>query len=118
MSLGGVLLPLTTPFDPAGGAVAPIHFRENLRAYLETGVHGFVVAGSTGEAPLLDEGEVVQLVEWARDVVPPERTLLAGTGAESTRATIRACASGPAGHACRCEKTTTPCGQARFGHYI
>jgi len=88
--LEGVFLPVTTPFDRATGEIAPISFRDNLRAWLDTGVHGFVVAGSTGEAPLLDEGEVVQLVEWARDIVPAENTLIAGTGAESTRATVRA----------------------------
>jgi 4-hydroxy-2-oxoglutarate aldolase len=86
----GVFFPVTTPFDPKTGEVAPVSFRENLRAWLEAGAHGLVVAGSTGEAPLLDESEIVQLVEWARDIVPPERTLIAGTGAESTRATIRA----------------------------
>lgn len=90
MTLAGVLLPVTTPFDPASGTIAPVHFRNNLRAYVKTGVHGFVVAGSTGEAPLLDEDEIIRLVEWARDIVPPELTLLAGTGAESTRATVRA----------------------------
>lgn len=89
MTLEGVLLPVTTPFDRASGEVAPVHFRDNLRAYVAQGIHGVVVAGSTGEAPLLDEEEVVRLVEWARDIVPPELTLVAGTGAESTRATIR-----------------------------
>jgi len=83
-------LPVTTPFDSATGEIAPISFRDNLRAWLDTGVHGFVVAGSTGEAPLLDESELVQLVEWARDIVPAENTLIAGTGAESTRAAVRA----------------------------
>ena len=90
MKLEGVLLPVTTPFDKSTGEIAPVSFRENLRAWLDSGVHGFVVAGSTGEAPLLDESEIVQLVEWAHDVVPPERILIAGTGAESTRATVRA----------------------------
>ncbi len=90
MKLEGVILPVTTPFDAATGEIAPVSFRENMRAWLAAGVHGFVVGGSTGEAPLLDEREVIQLVEWARDVVPPERTLIAGTGAESTRATVRA----------------------------
>ncbi|UCF19011.1 MAG: dihydrodipicolinate synthase family protein [Gemmatimonadota bacterium] len=89
MKLEGVLLPVTTPFDGATGEIAPVHFRDNLRAWMKEGVHGFVIAGSTGEAPLLDEAEVVQLVEWARDVVPPELLLVAGTGAESTRASIR-----------------------------
>ncbi len=90
MRLEGVLLPVTTPFDPVTGDVAPISFRENLRTWVDAGVQGIVVAGSTGEAPLLDEREIVQLVEWARDIVPPERLLIAGTGAESTRATVRA----------------------------
>jgi 4-hydroxy-2-oxoglutarate aldolase len=80
---------VTTPFDGATGAIAPVSFRDNMRAWLEAGVHGFVIAGSTGEAPLLDEAEIVQLVEWARDVVPPERTVIAGTGAEATRAVAR-----------------------------
>lgn len=90
MNLEGVILPVTTPFDETTGAVAPVSFRDNLRAWLRVGPHGFVIAGSTGEAPLLDESEVVQMVEWARDIVPPEKILIAGTGAESTRATVRA----------------------------
>jgi 4-hydroxy-2-oxoglutarate aldolase len=89
LNLEGVITPVTTPFDRRTGEIAPISFRDNLRAWLAAGVHGVVVAGSTGEAPLLDEGEIVQLVEWARDVVPPERTVIAGAGAESTRAVIR-----------------------------
>ncbi len=90
MKLEGVILPVTTPFDEVTGEVAPISFRDNLRAWLGAGVHGFVVAGSTGEAPLLDDDEIVRLVEWARDIVPPERIVIAGSGAESTRATVRA----------------------------
>jgi 4-hydroxy-2-oxoglutarate aldolase len=90
LKLEGVILPATTPFDDATGEVAPVSFRDNLRGWLRAGVHGFVIAGSTGEAPLLDEGEVVQMVEWARDIVPPEKILIAGTGAESTRRTVRA----------------------------
>ncbi|MFQ5551601.1 MAG: dihydrodipicolinate synthase family protein, partial [Gemmatimonadales bacterium] len=89
MILKGVILPVTTPFDTATGDIAPVSFRDNLRAYLSKGVSGFVIAGSTGEAPLLDSEEIVRLVEWARDIVPPERLLIAGAGAESTRASVR-----------------------------
>lgn len=89
MKLEGVILPVTTPYDGETGELAPVSFRENLRSYLEAGVHGFVIGGSTGEAPLLDDEEVVQLVRWARDIVPPERLLIAGAGRESVRATIR-----------------------------
>jgi 4-hydroxy-2-oxoglutarate aldolase len=48
-----------------------------------------VVAGSTGEAALLDEGERATLVAAARATLPPDRLVIAGTGAESTRTAIR-----------------------------
>ena len=87
----GLLVPITTPFDDATGDVAPVPLRSNARALLDAGVSGIVVAGSTGEAPLLSEAETRQLVEWLRDVVPPDRCLVAGTGRESTRAAVAAC---------------------------
>lgn len=87
----GLLVPLTTPFDPATGDVAPVPLRSNARALLEAGVTGFVAAGSTGEAPLLGEDEARKVVGWLRDVVPDDRWLIAGTGRESTRATVAAC---------------------------
>lgn len=49
-----------------------------------------MVAGSTGEAPLLDDDERVLLLELARSAVPGA-TVIAGAGAESTRAVIRRC---------------------------
>ena len=91
MKLEGVILPVTTPFDGETGELAPVSFRENLRKWLSAGVSGFVVAGSTGEAALVDEDEIVQLLGWARDIVPPDRLLIAGAGRESTRATVRLC---------------------------
>lgn len=87
----GLLVPLTTPFDPATGEVAPVHLRENARALLREGVAGLVAAGSTGEGPLLSDEEFRRVVGWLRDVVPDDRWLVAGTGRESTRATVMAC---------------------------
>jgi 4-hydroxy-2-oxoglutarate aldolase len=52
------------------------------------GLSGIVVAGSTGEAPLLDPDEQRQLVGWAREALTDGAWLIAGTGAESTRQTI------------------------------
>ena len=88
-ALAGVLAPLTTPFDPESGDVAPVPLRQQARDLLAAGLDGVVVAGSTGEAALLDEAEKVRAVEWLRDVVPEDRWLVAGTGAESTRAAMR-----------------------------
>ena len=50
-----------------------------------------MVGGSTGEAPLLDENERAAILEGARDLISDDRLWVAGTGAESTRATIRRC---------------------------
>ncbi len=84
-------MPVTTPFDPTTGDVAPVHLRDNARAVLAAGAAGIVAAGSTGEASLLSEAEFRQVVAWMRDVVPDGRWLVAGSGRESTRATIEAC---------------------------
>jgi 4-hydroxy-2-oxoglutarate aldolase len=52
---------------------------------------GALVLGSNAEAGLLDEAEADAIVETARAEVPHERTLIVGTGRESTRATMDAC---------------------------
>lgn len=97
-TLGGVLAPVVTPFDGASGDLAPDALARNIQAHLRAGLSGIVVAGSTGEAALLDEGERARLVELARPHVPSERWLIAGTGAESTRAAVRqACAAAARG---------------------
>ena len=85
--LDGILAPVVTPFDAAGG-LDEAAFTGNIRAHLAVGLHGIVVAGSTGEAALLDEEERSRLVELGREATPTERTLLVGTGGESTRSVI------------------------------
>ncbi len=87
IALDGVLGPVVTPFD-ASGAVDERAFTANVQAHLAAGLDGVVVAGSTGEAALLDEDERATLVTLARAACPADRTLLVGTGAESTRAVM------------------------------
>ncbi|MBT8489240.1 MAG: dihydrodipicolinate synthase family protein [Gemmatimonadetes bacterium] len=89
VNLRGSFLPVTTPFDPVTGDVDVVAFRANLRRWFEYPVHGILIAGSTGESVFLDEAERVTLIEAAADVVPPDRVIIAGTGTESTRHTIR-----------------------------
>jgi 4-hydroxy-2-oxoglutarate aldolase len=85
------LVPITTPFDVATGDVAPVSLRDNARQLLASGASGLVAAGSTGEAALLSDEESNHIIEWLRDVVDDEQWLIAGTGRESTRATVEAC---------------------------
>ena len=83
----GIFAPLTTPFTP-GGELDRAGFEKNVQAHMSAGLAGVVVTGSTGEAPLLDERERDSLTEWARPLVPSGRLVIAGIGAESTRATV------------------------------
>lgn len=87
--LQGVIVPVTTPFDQVTGEAAPINFRENLRKWIAEPIDGILLFGSTGEGALLDDNEKQRLTGFARSVVPAGFPLLAGVGADSTRATIR-----------------------------
>jgi len=86
--LVGVFAPITTPFDIASGDIAPQQLKDNVARLFAAGLDGIVVAGSTGEAPLLDPEEQRRAVAWTRAVTPEAKWLIAGTGAESTRQAI------------------------------
>ena len=85
--LSGIMVPAVTPFT-ATGELDRTAFSANLRAHLSVGMSGILVAGSSGEAALLDDTERGTLIGWARDLVPADKWLLAGIGGESTRQTI------------------------------
>ena len=89
MNLSGVFPPIATPFD-ANGNVDAHAIRLNVARWIPSGVRGIVALGSNGEAPLLDEKESDVVIASARDEVPRDRLLIAGTGRESTRGTIDA----------------------------
>ena len=87
---GGVMGPMVTPFH-ADESLDLEGFTFNVRAHIAAGLDGVLVAGSTGEAALLTDDERRILIEAARPLVPQDRILLAGTGAESTRQCIARC---------------------------
>lgn len=90
MTLTGVYAPVPTPFNHED-QVDIGRIRAAFGRWLKTRLNGFVVLGTNGEAGLLDEDESDLVIETVRALVPRERTLIAGTGRESTQATIRAC---------------------------
>jgi 4-hydroxy-2-oxoglutarate aldolase len=87
MNLHGIFPPLTTPFAP-DGSVALARLRENVARYNRIGLAGYVVNGSTSESVLLRWEEVYSLWETVKQAAAPGKTLIAGTGAESTPETI------------------------------
>ena len=84
----GLCPPIATPF--LNDEFSPHRFSENIARWNEQPLDGYVVLGSNGEAPLLDDAERAAVIREARRVVPASRHLIAGAGRQSTRATIRA----------------------------
>lgn len=87
--LQGVFAPVITTFYPQSGELDVASFAANIRAHVVAGLHGIVVSGSTGEAALLDADERAAMVDVAREMVPDDKMLIVGTGAESTRTCLQ-----------------------------
>ncbi len=88
MKLTAVFPPMATPLQDDSVDAAAI--ASNVRRWVDAGVGGVVALGSNGEAPLLDEDESDRVIAATREALPRDRTLIAGVGRESTRATIAA----------------------------
>ncbi len=86
--LTGVFGPVVSTFYAETGELDVPSFAANARAHMAAGLQGLVVAGSTGEAALLDAAERSALVDAAREMVPRDKWLIIGTGAESTRSCL------------------------------
>src|SRR5688572_13156881 len=89
MNLNGVFAPVPTPFDE-DDRLDGARLKAAFARWTEGPLAGFVVLGSNGEAALMDEDESDRAIATAREAVPRGLTLLAGTGRESTRATVAA----------------------------
>jgi 4-hydroxy-2-oxoglutarate aldolase len=87
ISLSGVFPPITTPFD-AEGNVAYDALVENLERWNQYDLAGYIVLGSNGEAVYLTEDEKRRVWEIARQAIPADKLMIAGTGLEATCQTI------------------------------
>jgi 4-hydroxy-2-oxoglutarate aldolase len=88
MTLASVFPPMATPFT--NGEVDVQAIRSNVERWMRAGLGGVVALGTNGEAALLDEEEADRVLETVREAVPAGRLVIAGTGRESTRATVAA----------------------------
>ncbi len=82
-TLRGVIPPVPTPFTESGEL--DVSALQNLIAALEPRVDGFLILGSNGEAVFLSEAERRTVLEAAREVIPKNKPMIAGTGGETTR---------------------------------
>jgi 4-hydroxy-tetrahydrodipicolinate synthase len=80
----GVFVPVVTPFTKSYEFDEKA-CREIIELLIQDGVHGIIVAGSTGEWFTMDDSERKRLFEVAKDQVKGRVTLLGGTSAIATR---------------------------------
>jgi len=88
MKLHGIFPATATPFDH-NGDLYKVKVQHNIEKWNRTGLAGYLVTGSTGETPYLTAEEKIQLWEWVAQYAAPNKILLAGSGAESVRESVR-----------------------------
>ena len=87
-SFEGIWLPLITPFRD--GVVDLAAARPLVRHYLDAGIHGLVVCGTTGEAATLSADEKLQWLDAVLDAADGRCPVAMGTGGNDTAAVLRA----------------------------
>ena len=87
MKLTGVMPPITTPFQ--NGKLALDKLKYNFKKWNQTGLSGYLVLGSNGEAVYLNEKEKIEVAELSRESIPTSKIMMVGTGMESTQETIQ-----------------------------
>lgn len=98
--LTGIFPPITTPV--INDKIAFDRLTQNIKRYNQTELNGYVVFGSNGESPFLSFDEKVNLVGAVRENSSQEKIVIAGTGLESIRETIKlsnSCAANGADYA-------------------
>ncbi|KAM4612388.1 4-hydroxy-2-oxoglutarate aldolase, mitochondrial [Polymixia lowei] len=88
LDLSGIYPPIATPFTVKED-VDYQKLEENLQKYAQIPFKGLVVQGSNGEYPYLTEEERVEVVRRVRQSLPKDKLVMAGSGCESTRATVQ-----------------------------
>lgn len=89
MNIGGSICALVTPFA-ADGALDLAAFGRLIDYQLAGGTQALVVAGSTGEAHMLEPAEFERLLTFAIERVAGRVPVIAGTGEAGTAKTVRA----------------------------
>jgi 4-hydroxy-2-oxoglutarate aldolase len=86
----GIYPPLPTFFDQQD-ELDLVTLQRHIQRLAETGIAGYVVMGTNGEAVHLSKEERTQVVEAARATAGEHALILAGCGEQSTRATVANC---------------------------
>jgi 4-hydroxy-2-oxoglutarate aldolase len=85
-NISGIFPALTTPFEK--GELSKSQLKSNIEKFEKIGLSGYLVLGSTGESVLMNDGERLKAIETVRASASEGKTIIAGTGMQSTRGTI------------------------------
>jgi 4-hydroxy-tetrahydrodipicolinate synthase len=83
----GIYTPAITPLD-ADGAIDRKAYAAVLESLIDAGVHGIIVAGSTGEYYAHTMQERIDLAAYAKEVIGTRLPLIIGTGAIRTEDSV------------------------------
>jgi 4-hydroxy-tetrahydrodipicolinate synthase len=86
-TFSGVLTAMVTPFA-GDGSVDLGAARSLARHLVDSGSHGLVVAGTTGESPTLSDDEKLALTKAVIDEVGEAATVITGTGSNDTHHSV------------------------------
>ncbi|GIL17225.1 MAG: 4-hydroxy-tetrahydrodipicolinate synthase [Oligoflexia bacterium] len=82
----GTITALVTPFFQ--GKIDFPSLEQLIKDQIRRGVTGFVISGTTGESPTLNQDEKKAIFDFVKKNVPDQITLIMGTGSNSTQKTI------------------------------
>jgi 4-hydroxy-2-oxoglutarate aldolase len=90
IDLKGIFPPLPTAFDEQEN-LAFDKMQVNIHALSKYDLAGFLVLGSNGELVHLSDAEKIEVYQECRKAIPKDKLMIAGTGGQTTRETIRLC---------------------------
>ena len=85
--LKGIFPPIPTPFENDEVSYDKLKF--NIDKWNQTPISGYVVMGSNGESAYLTMDEKIELITKAKEYAAEEKLIIAGTGLESIKDTIK-----------------------------
>ena len=84
----GVIPPMVSPFKPNGDLDTEA-FVSNVKKWNEDKISGYLVIGSNSETVYLSEEEKLELVKLTVEYAKKDRLIMAGSGLDSARETIK-----------------------------
>lgn len=85
--LGRLLTAMVTPFTETGDVDYP-RARDLAKAILKSGSDGLVIGGTTGEAPAMNDEELLQLFAEVKQAIGEDGAVVAGTTNNNTQSSI------------------------------